>query len=401
VKAHSGVAVTGIGVVSPFGRGIAPLEAGLLGCRSCLEPSRAFDADFSFVPTVAHVREPLELKLRPGFHLSRSDRLALAAARDAAAQVECSDFEQSGVLIATTVGGLSSIEPAIATGPREYYRAKGFTAAASYQHGYSADVAAAHLGLRGPRLGLNVACASGAMAIALAARMILDGAAPLMLAGGTDAICQFTLGGFQSLQALDPEPCRPFDRSRNGLNIGEGAAVLVLEELGRARARGAHIWAVLRGWGMTNDAFHLTAPHEAGAGLAASIRCAAEMAGVEPGDVGYVNAHGTGTTANDAAEANAYAAVFGGSRRPVPVSSTKSYVGHSLGAAGAIEAVITILSLRLAALFPTLRLADPIDCPAVDWLMGDVRRQEYELAMTVSAGFGGSNTTLLFEKESR
>lgn len=396
----AGVAVTGIGIVSPFGQGVEPLESGLLACRSCLERSDIFEADFDFARTVAEVRVPLDaLEPRPGFRFSRTDRLALLAARDAETQVagRCSDFEESGVAIATTVGGLSNVRPAIATHPREYYRSGGFSAAAPYPRGHVVDVVACHLGLRGPRLGLNVACASGAMAIALAAEMILDGSAPMMLAGGSDALCEFTLGGFHSLQALDPEPCRPFDRNRNGLNLGEGGAILVLEELGRAQARGARIWAVLRGWGMTNDAFHLTAPHEDGAGLAASIARALEMARVEPGDVGYVNAHGTGTPANDIAEANAYAAAFGGCQRPVPVSSTKSHIGHTLAAAGAIEAVITILSLQLGVLFPTLRLADPIDCPPVDWLRGDPRRQPINLALTASAGFGGTNTSLLFQ----
>jgi 3-oxoacyl-[acyl-carrier-protein] synthase II len=388
------IAVTGIGIVSPFGQGVEPLEAGLLDCRSCVERSDIFAADFNFARTAGQVRVPLDnVEPRPGFRFSRTDRLALLAARDIANQVD----PECGVAIATTVGGLSSLRPSIATNPREYYRAGGFSAAAPYARGHVADVVACHLGLRGPRLGLNVACASGAMAIALAAEMILDGSAPMMLAGGSDALCEFTLGGFHSLQALDPEPCRPFDVSRNGLNLGEGAAVLLLEDLGRARTRGAHVWAVLRGWGMTNDAFHLTAPHEKGVGLAASIARAAEMAGVEPGEIGYVNAHGTGTPANDIAEANAYAAAFDGCRRPVPVSSTKSYTGHTLAAAGSIEAVVTILSLRLGVLFPTLRLSDPIECPQVDWLRGEPRREALQFALTASAGFGGTNTSLLFE----
>lgn len=389
-----GVAVTGIGIVSPFGRGVGPLESGLLECRSCLERSRVFESDFDFAPTVAQVRAPLDGEPRSGFRLSRTDRLALVAAQDAVA----GPIEEGGVAIATTVGGLSEMRPAIATHPREYYRAKGFATASTYQHGHPADVVGCHLGLRGPRLGLNVACASGAIAIALAARMILDGRAPVMLAGGSDALCQFTLGGFHSLQALDPEPCRPFDKNRNGLNLGEAAAMVVLEDLDRAKARKARIWAVLRGWGMSNDAFHLTAPHEAGTGLAASMIRAAEMAGVAPGDIGYINAHGTGTPANDPAETNAYTAVFDGGSHPVPVSSTKSYMGHSLAAAGAVEAVVTILSLKLGVLFPTLRLTDPIECPSVDWLMGAPRRQDFRLAMTASAGFGGSNATLLFER---
>jgi 3-oxoacyl-[acyl-carrier-protein] synthase II len=234
------------------------------------------------------------------------------------------------------------------------------------------------------------------MAIALAANMLLDGVVPMILAGGSDALCPFTLSGFNSLQALDPNPCRPFDQNRKGLNLGEGAAVFVLETLARAAARNANVLAVLRGWAMTNDAFHPTAPQEQGNGLATCIQSSMEMAGVSCDEIGYVNAHGTGTPLNDIAEVKAYETAFRGRSRPIPVSSTKSYFGHCLGAAGALEAAITITAVCCGALFPTLRLTDPIESPGVDWLRGDVRRQPLPLAMTVSAGFGGSNTALIF-----
>jgi 3-oxoacyl-[acyl-carrier-protein] synthase II len=234
------------------------------------------------------------------------------------------------------------------------------------------------------------------MAIALAANMLLDGAAPLMLAGGADALCPFTLSGFNSLQALDPEPCRPFDKNRRGLNIGEGAAILLLERLEDAIARHVRIFALLLGWALTNDAFHPTAPHDAGRGLAACILSAMEMAGVNPDDIGYVNAHGTGTPLNDAAEVRAYEAAFRTRRRNIPVSSTKSYFGHCLGAAGALEAAVTICGIEAGALFPTLRLSDPLDSPIVDWVMHEPRHAPLPLAMTVSAGFGGSNAALIF-----
>jgi 3-oxoacyl-[acyl-carrier-protein] synthase II len=217
-----------------------------------------------------------------------------------------------------------------------------------------------------------------------------------MLAGGSDALCPFTLSGFNSLQALDRDPCRPFDQNRKGLNLGEGAAVLVLETLERAEARNANILAVLRGWAMSNDAFHSTAPHEQGTGLADCMRLAMEMAEVSGNDVGYVNAHGTGTPLNDIAETHAYEAAFRKRTRPIPVSSTKSYFGHCLGAAGALEAAITIMAVRCGALLPTLRLADPIESPSVNWLRGEVQRETLPLAMSVSAGFGGSNTALIF-----
>ncbi len=222
----------------------------------------------------------------------------------------------------------------------------------------------------------------------------------MMLAGGSDALCPFTLSGFSSLQALDKDPCRPFDKNRKGLNLGEGAAVLVLETLAGAMARNGNVLAVLRGWAMTNDAFHSTAPQAQGNGLADCMRLCMEMAEVRGDEIGYVNAHGTGTPLNDVAEGNAYETAFRGRSRPVPVSSTKSYFGHCLGAAGALEAAITIMAVRWGALLPTLRLTDPIEGPGVEWLRGEVRREALPLAMSVSAGFGGSNTALIFGSRS-
>jgi 3-oxoacyl-[acyl-carrier-protein] synthase II len=234
------------------------------------------------------------------------------------------------------------------------------------------------------------------MAIALAANMLLEEAAPIILAGGSDPLCPFTLSGFSSLQALDPNPCAPFDQNRKGLNLGEGAAVFVLETLAGALARNANILAVLRGWAMNNDAFHPTAPHKEGSGLADCISLSMEMAKVSGDDIGYVNAHGTGTPLNDSAETNAYEAAFRGRKRPIPVSSTKSYFGHCLGAAGALEAAITIMAVRSGTLLPTLRLTNPIESPGIDWLRGEVKRQPLPLAMSASSGFGGSNTVLIF-----
>jgi 3-oxoacyl-(acyl-carrier-protein) synthase len=226
--------------------------------------------------------------------------------------------------------------------------------------------------------------------------MLLDGVVPIVLAGGSDALAAFTASGFHSLQALDPSPCRPFDKNRQGLNLGEGAAVLVMETLAHAQYRGAAILAILRGWAMTNDAFHPTAPDTEGKGLASAMGLAMEMAGTGIDEIGYVNAHGTGTPLNDAAETTAYERVFHGRSAPIPVSSTKSYIGHCLGAAGALEAAITILAMRKSALLPTLRLTDPIESRDVEYLRGPWRRQDLAAAMSVSAGFGGSNAALVF-----
>ncbi len=392
---HKTIVVTGIGVVSPYGIGIGSLEAGMLSAKSCLAPSK--DLYPGFAGSTAQVHELPFLATGSSSHYSRTDRLAALAALDAVTDSDhkCLAFRESGVVMATTVGGLSEIDPEISQDAADWYRRGGLSQASSYPVAHVATTVAERLDMHGPNTAVSVACASGAMAIALAANLLLDGAAPMMLAGGSDALCPFTLSGFNSLQALDPAPCRPFDQNRRGLNLGEGAAVLVLETLAGAMQRHANVLAVLRGWAMTNDASHPTAPQKQGIDLAACMRSAMEMAECSPDEIGYVNAHGTGTSLNDVAEANAYEGAFSERIRPIPVSSTKSYFGHCLGAAGALEAAITIVAIRCGALLPTLRLTDPIESRSVDWLRGEVRRQPLPLAMSVSAGFGGSNAALI------
>ena len=395
---ENSVAITGIGVMSPFGPGFTSLSSGLLECRSCLRPLTIFDSGLEVSPTVAEIRDLPALEEKPGFRLSRTDRLAVLAALDAAKSADASaDFHESGALIATTVAGLTGINPAIVANPAHFYHEGGFAQVTAYPAYHPADAVGAWLELNGPCWGVSVACASGAISIALAASMVLSGEVPMMLAGGSDALAAYTVSGFNSLQALDPEPCRPFDKNRKGLNMGEGAAVLVLETIEHAKARNVPILALLRGWAMTNDAFHPTAPDEQGRGLAQCITSAMAMARVSSDDVGYVNSHGTGTPLNDVAEVKAYEAAFRGRRRPIPVSSTKSYFGHTLGAAGSLEAAVTIAGMRASTLFPTLRLTDPIESASVDWLTGTPRQQPLPLAMSVSAGFGGSNAALIFE----
>jgi 3-oxoacyl-[acyl-carrier-protein] synthase II len=428
-EASRTVVITGIGVASPYGVGLGRLEAGLLASECRLAALSHFSPGFAatvaefpgdladadvVLPTVPRlVSTPVASggaasKRNVGKSadaagrsacatswLSRSDRLAIVAARDMVGAVGADLSEDTGVVMATTVAGLSELEPRLVLDPAQWYRDGGLERAATYPVATVAEVVGDAVGARGPRCAVNVACASGAMAIALAAQMCLDGAAPAMLAGGSDALCPFTLSGFHALLALDPEPCRPFDVERRGLNIGEGAAVFRLETLERALAHGARVLAVLRGWAMTNDGYHLTAPHQEGRGLAACMVEAMRAAGAGADEIGYVNAHGTGTPLNDVAESRAYAAAFAGRRRPVPVSSTKGHFGHCLGAAGALEAAVTVIAIRSGALFPTLRLGSAVECAEVDWLKGEPRRQSLPVAMSVSAGFGGSNAVLV------
>lgn len=395
---HKTIVVTGVGAVSPYGIGLGCLQAGMLSGKSCLEHARD-DVYPGFEGTLAQVRGVPLLDQDSNPRYSRTDKLAVMAAEDAMASSGCdhSVFRDSGIIMASTLGGLTEIDAGIAKDPAAWYRRPGgLLRAVSYPFAHVADAVGEHFGIRGPRCAISVACASGAMAIALAANMLLDGAASIVLAGGCDPVCPFTLSGFNSLQALDPKPCTPFDQNRQGLNLGEGSAVLILETLAGATARNANVLAVLRGWAMTNEAFHPTAPQKEGNGLADCIRLSMEMAEVSGDDIGYVNAHGTGTPLNDSAEATAYETVFRERKHPIPVSSTKSYFGHCLGAAGALEAAITIMAVRSGALIPTLRLTNPIESPRVDWLRGEVKRQPLPLAMSASSGFGGSNTVLIF-----
>lgn len=369
----------------------------MLAKQCCLE--RTKDEVYpGFDGSVAQIRS-LPLPAEDSDTISRTDQLAVLAAQDALVSSGCdsSAFRESGIVMASTLGGLTEIDTGIAQDPAAWYgRPGGLLRAASYPFAHVADAIGEHFEMRGPRCALSVACASGAMAIAIAANMLLEGDAPIILAGGSDPLCPFTLSGFNSLQALDPNPCCPFDQDRQGVNLGEGSAVLILETLASATARNAEILAVLRGWAMTNDAFHPTAPQKDGSGLADCVRLSMQMAQVSGDEIGYVNAHGTGTPLNDSAEANAYETAFRGRSHPIPVSSTKSYFGHCLGAAGALEAAVTIMAVRSSALLPTLRLTNPIESPGVDWLKGEVKRQPLPLAMSASSGFGGSNAVLIF-----
>jgi 3-oxoacyl-(acyl-carrier-protein) synthase len=394
IDAQKTIVVTGIGVVSPYGIGWAALRNGMLAGQCCLQP--VTDLYPGFQGTAARVGELPQLP--ESHHLSRSDKLAVLAAQEAVVGFSGSraTLRASGIVMASTVAGLSEIDAEITKGAADWYRHGGLTRASSYSVSCVGAAVGRHLQIDGPACTVSVACASGAMAIALAANMLLDGAAPMVLTGGSDALCPFTLSGFNSLQALDSAPCRPFDQNRQGLNLGEGAAVLVLETLAHATDRGAAIHAILRGWAMSNDASHPTAPRSDGAGLASCIDRALEMADCGIDQVGYVNAHGTGTLLNDMAETHALERAFSGRATPIPVSSTKSYFGHCLGAAGALEAAITITAMQESALFPTLRLTDPIASESVDFLRGELRRQPLPVAISVSAGFGGSNAVLVF-----
>jgi 3-oxoacyl-(acyl-carrier-protein) synthase len=329
---------------------------------------------------------------------ARADRLALAAAREALADADltAAERDRAALLVGAVGGGMFEGE--------EWYweetrsgqpspRVKALRSILPFTH---AETLGWRLGLGGPKETVVMACASGAAAIMLGAELIREGVTPVALVGGVDAFTRICFMGFNALKVLDPEPCRPFDRDRRGMSIGEAAAFLVVEDAEHAQARGAQSHGELLGAGMTTDAHHVTAPHPDGEGMVEAIRLALERAGLPPQAVGYVNAHGTGTPQNDRVEALALRQVFG--EGGVLLSSTKSLVGHTMAAAGSLEAVATLLAIQHGLLPPTANLAVvdpeiPFDC-----LARAARPAAVDRALSNSFGFGGQNVSLLFGK---
>jgi 3-oxoacyl-(acyl-carrier-protein) synthase len=397
------VVVTGAGTINALGGDWRTFLAGLAEGRSGIGPLTLFDTSGYRCRIAAEVPQvPLpELRHRPtARRLSRSDALAIHAATEAVreAGLDPHELDVAGVVMGATVGGMLHTEdvafrllaaPAARVRPRDAVR---------FPVWATAQVVAEEFRLRGPRLTVSTACTSSATALALAADMIRNGRCPIVLAGGSDSLCRTTFAGFNALQALDAEPCRPFDRDRHGLTLGEGAAVLVLEDADHARARGASPWAELVGAGLTTDAYHMTAPRPDGAAAIAAFHAALAASGTPPEAVDYINAHGTGTPANDAVETRVIKAVLGAHAHRVPISSTKSMVGHCLGSAGAIEALTSVLALRHDLVPPTLRLEQPDPQCDLDYVPGVARRRALGTVVSNSHGFGGSNSSLVFAR---
>lgn len=395
---HLRVALTGLGAVSAVGLGVPALDRALRTGASGIGPLTLFDASDQKTQLAAEVRA-----LRPEDHLprrvrrhaSRSDVLGMIAAREALTDSRNRGVRDVGVFVGATVGGMLGSELVLARLAAEPERRMPFGALASHPLSSTADHIARLLGLTGPRATVCTACSSGANAIALARRALEEGRCTIALAGGADSLCRLTYTGFNALGAVDAQPCRPFDRARAGLSLGEAGAMLVLEPYERAVARGATIYAELCGHGGCSEAHHVTNPQESGAGAARAMRRALADAGVRPESIDYVNAHGTGTRLNDAMESKALAEVLGPRIADVPVSSSKGQLGHTLGAAGALEAVVTALAIHGGFVPPTAGLADPDpECP-LRHVRGQAERRAVHFALSSSFGFGGNDAVLV------
>jgi 3-oxoacyl-(acyl-carrier-protein) synthase len=385
--------ITGLGVIAAPGCGMDEIWPVIAAGQSGLKPLTLFPSPrYGQIP-VGEITRDLTALGAP-LHGSRSDRLAWLAARDALRSANLdpkSVADRTGVLLGSSVGGTYDTERFLTALIKE----KKMRARPTRFHECFSpvDVVADAFGLLGPSFAIATACSSGALAIATAAELIQSGQADVMLAGGTDSLSHTTWAGFHSLLLVDSQGCRPFDAARSGMSFGEGAAVLIIETEEHARKRGAKILARLSGWGASCDAHHVTSPHPDGAGALAAMQSALRRAGLTPADIGYVNAHGTGTRDNDVAEGKALKSLFGAN--VPPFSSTKRFFGHSLAASGAIEAVVCIEALRRQQLPGNPGFTQP-DLAIGLTPVTEMRAAKLTHVMSNSFGFGGNNAVLLF-----
>jgi 3-oxoacyl-[acyl-carrier-protein] synthase II len=392
------VVVTGLGVVSPFGAGVKVFWEGLASGRCAIGPMTVIETEGLRARIAAEVPVATVESLPASRRRSRADRFGLTAATEAIedAGLSRSERQRAALVIGAVGGGMLEAEAwywARVRGQPEPEMRRALASTLPCSH---ADVIGRRLGLHGPRETVVMACSSGAAAVAMAADLVATGPVPLALAGGVDALTRICYMGFNALRLLDPEPCRPFDLNRRGMSIGEGAAFLVLEAAAHARARGAHVYAELAGHSMSTDAYHVTAPHPDGAGMVAAIQDALARGGLKPADIGYANAHGTGTLHNDRAEAQALWRVFGDSG--VLVSSNKSQIGHTMAAAGSLEAAATVLALTQGIVPATVNLTTTDPEVPFDCVPRTPRAVALGAAISNSFGFGGQNVTLAFRR---
>jgi 3-oxoacyl-[acyl-carrier-protein] synthase II len=390
-SAARGVVVTGVGCVTPVGNDVRSFWRGLLEGTSGAAEIRSFDA------SGYRTRVGCEVKgfaADPAVRSGRATQLALHAAREALGQAGLEPARQGaslGISIGTTMGEPCFLD-ALAADPR----AEDWPEVLSRNAWSIAAGAARALGIEGVQASLPAACSAGNYAVGLAFDLIREGEIEAALAGGAEAFSESAFAGFSRLNAMSPDVCRPFDRDRQGLLLGEGAAVLVLESEEHARRRGAEVLARVAGYGLSCDAHHITGPHPGGEGAAAAMRKALQDAGADLADVGYISCHGTGTQQNDRIEALAIRKLFGPRTRSTPVSSIKALTGHMMGAASAAEAIACVLALRHGVLPPTwnhLNL-DP-ECD-LDVIPNAPREAKVGLALNNSYAFGGNNACVAF-----
>jgi len=406
------VVVTGLGCVSPVGNDVKDTWQSILAGKSGAAPIAAFDASAHKTRFAAEVKgfDPVALfGTKDARKMDRFTQFATAATLEAIEsanlKIDESNRDRVGILIGTGIGGLGTLieqyEILLSRGPE---RVSPFLIPMMISDGAAGNIAI-RVGARGPNMSIATACASGTNAVGEATEMIRRGAADVMIAGASEAaIVGIAMAGMNVMTALstrndDPQKAsRPFDKDRDGFMMGEGSGILILESLEHAQARGANILCEFSGYGTTDDAHHVSAPAEDGAGAAGSMRLAIASAGLTLKDIDYINAHGTSTYLNDKSETSAIKTVFGEQAYKIPVSSTKSMTGHLLGASGAVEAVFCALAIRDNILPPTINYETPDPVCDLDYIPNQARKAEPRHVMSNSFGFGGHNATLILSR---
>jgi 3-oxoacyl-[acyl-carrier-protein] synthase II len=399
------VVVTGRGTVNAIAGNAAEFVTALRAGTCGIGPVTLFDTSGYRSHTGAQIRDfdprqkiPRSVSLK---RMSRSDCMAMAATLEALSDAGIMPLTDAlathtGVVIGGGAGGMLECEPVFARYLEDGAGRLPVSPFASFSCASSADHIATHFRLMGPKTTFMTACSSGATAIGFALDLIRQGDAQMMVCGGAEPLCRITYAAFNALQAVDPEYCKPFDRDRQGMTLGEGAGILILESLDHARDRKARIYAEVLGCGISCDANHMTAPDPNAHGAVSAMRAALADAGISAAQVDYINAHGTATPANDRMETRAIQTVFGDRARHVPVSSTKSMLGHTLGAAGAIEAVTCVLAIEHGFIPPTIHHDHPDETCDLDVVPDAARDAVIHRVLSNSFAFGGNNTCLVF-----
>lgn len=406
------VVITGLGILSPLGNDLESSWAGIKAGRSGIGAITHFDASTFPTRIAGEVKDfdpaafigPKDIKkMDPFVHYGVA--AGLMAIQDAGLAITGEDAERIGIAVGAGIGGLSGIEDTTL----KYANGGVRKISPFYVPSTIINMVSGQLsimtGAKGPNIAAVTACTTATHNIGLAYRMIQYGEADVMVCGGSEyATTPTAVGGFCAMKALstrndDPtRASRPWDEGRDGFVMGDGAGVLVIEEYERAKARGARIYAEVIGFGMSGDAYHMTAPSESGEGAARCMVNAMRDAGVNAGDIGYINAHGTSTPAGDLAETMAVKAALGDAAKTVMVSSTKSMTGHLLGAAGGVEAVFSAMALKEGVIPPTINLDNPSEGCDLDYVPHTARDVQVDIAMSNSFGFGGTNGTLVFRR---
>jgi 3-oxoacyl-[acyl-carrier-protein] synthase II len=413
---HNGsrVVITGIGAVSPVGLTVSSMWEALISGKSGIDYISSFDPapfDTKFAAEVKGFDPMMYVSRKEAHRMDRFTQFAVAASlqavESAGLKIDNNNAEETGVIIGSSVGGMLSISEQLKVlneaGPRRVS-----PILAPTMTGDAASVQVSLIsGAKGLSYSPSSACSSGSDAIGQAYQAIRAGDAKVMIAGGTEApIAPLIVAAFNSLHALSisnngvQAACRPFDAERDGFVLGEGAAIMVIEDASYAIERGAPILAEIVGYSATSDAFHLTQPSPNGEGAAKALRLALKGAGLSPSDIDYINAHGTATLLNDRTETRAIKNVFNGHAYRIPISASKSMIGHLIGAAGSIEAVISVLAINHGIVPPTINLTHPDPECDLDYVPNEARPVKVKTAMSNSFGFGGHNSVIIFRQYS-